>query len=151
MRRIILGAVVVLGLIGSANADSKHLGGDAAGDVVEGEAGECAAIGDVAIRRAGVAKDVVFETSRRSGNDVSYLVAYDPAGLALGATGSAVVAEIEIESARSGIAISIDPALTMLGDLAGTKKAAAVNQRLELSGTTIGGDALPRPRVPRIK
>jgi hypothetical protein len=106
------------------------------------------AIGNVAIRRAGVAKDVVFETSRRSGNDVSYLVAYDPAGLALGATRSAVVAEIDIESADGGIAISIDPQLTMLGDLAGTKKATAANQRLELSGTTIGNGALPRRRVP---
>jgi hypothetical protein len=108
-----------------------------------------AAIGDVAVRRAGVAKDVVFETSRRSGNDISYLVAYDPHGLALGATGSAVVAEIEIESVEGGIAIDIDPRLTMLGDLAGTKKATAANQRLELSGTTTGNGALPRPRMPR--
>jgi hypothetical protein len=108
-----------------------------------------AAIGDVAIRRAGVAKDVVFETSRRLGNDVSYLVAYDPRGLALGTTGSAVVAEIEIESVEGGIAIDIDPRLTMLGDLAGTKKATAANQRLELSGTTTGNGALPRPRMPR--
>jgi hypothetical protein len=110
-----------------------------------------AAIGDVAIRRAGVAKDVVFETSRRSGNDVSYLVAYDPRGLALDANGSAVVAEIEIGSAGGGIAISIDPQLTMLSDLAGTKNATAANQRLELSGTTIGGGGSPRPRAPRVQ
>jgi len=105
-----------------------------------------AAIGDVTIRRAGVAKDVVFETTRRSGNDVSYLVAYDPRGLALGASRSAVVAEIEIESVEGHVAIAIDPQLTMLSDQAGTMKATVANQKLEVSGTTI--DFLPRTRVP---
>jgi len=105
-----------------------------------------AAIGDVAIRRSGVAKDVVFETSRRSGNDVSYLVAYDPRGLALGASRSVVVAEIEIESVEGHVAIAIDPQLTMLSDQAGTMKATVANQKLEVSGTTI--DFLPRTRVP---
>jgi hypothetical protein len=105
-----------------------------------------AAIGDVAIRRAGAAKDVpvVFETSRRSGNDLSYLVAYDPRGLALGDSRSAVVAEIEIASVEGHVAITIDPQLTMLSNHAGTMKATVANQKLEVSGTTI--DGLP-PRV----
>jgi hypothetical protein len=109
-----------------------------------------AAIGEVVVRSAGAAKDVplVFETSRRSDNDVSYLVAYDPRGLALGASRSAVVAEIEIESADSGIAISIDPLLTMLSNQAGTMKATVGNRNLEVSGMTIGSGKLPRPHAP---
>jgi len=108
-----------------------------------------AAIGDAAIRRAGAAKDipVIFETSHRLGNEVSYLVAYDPRGLALGATRSAVVAEIEIESAEGGIVISIDPELTMLSDQAGMMKATSGNHRLDVRGTAIGSGASPR-RVP---
>jgi hypothetical protein len=107
-----------------------------------------AAIGDVIVRRAGVAKDLVFEASRRSGNDVSYLAMFDPRGLALGASRSAVVAEIDIESAEGPIAISIDPQLTMLSDQGGMMKATVGNQRLEVSGTTTGDGGLPRARVP---
>ena len=109
-----------------------------------------AAIGEVTVRRAGAAKDVpaVFENSQRSGNDVSYLVAYDPRGLALGASRSAVVAEIEIESAEAGLSITIDPELTMLSNQAGTMKATVSNRNLEVSGTTIGSGALPRPHAP---
>jgi hypothetical protein len=107
-------------------------------------------IGEVAVRRAGVANDTaaVFETSRRSGNDLSYLVSYDPRGLVLGASRSAVVAEIEIESADANVSISIDPVLTMLSDQAGTVKATVANGKLEVSGTTIGSGASPRPRTP---
>jgi hypothetical protein len=107
-------------------------------------------IGAVTVQRAGAAKDVpaVFETTRRSGNDVSYLVAYDPRGLALGGARSAVIAEIEIDSAEEGVAITVDPTLTMLSDLAGTMKATVSNQKLEVSGTTTGSGAVPRPHAP---
>ena len=107
-------------------------------------------IGAVTVQRAGAAKDVpaVFETTRRSGNDVSYLVAYDPRGLAIGGARSAVIAEIEIDSAEEGVAITVDPMLTMLSDLAGTMKATVGNQNLQVSGTTTGSGAVPRPRVP---
>jgi hypothetical protein len=107
-------------------------------------------LGEVAVGRAGVANETaaVFETSRRSGNDLSYLVSYDPRGLALGASRSAVVAEIEIESADAHVSISIDPMLTMLSDQAGTMKATVANGNLEVRGTTIGSDASPRPRTP---
>ncbi len=107
-------------------------------------------IGDVAVRKAGVAKDMatIFETSPRSGSDQSYVVSYDPRGLNLGASRSAVVAEIEIESADANVSISIDPLLTMLGDQAGTMKATVANGKLEVSGTTIGNGVSPRPRTP---
>jgi hypothetical protein len=110
-----------------------------------------APMGDVAARRAGVAKDVpaVFEFSRLSGNDLSYLVSYDPRGLALGESRSAVVAEIEIASANANVSISIDPALTMLSNQAGTVTATVANGKLQVSGTTIGSGASPRTRTPR--
>ncbi|MEA2325343.1 MAG: hypothetical protein QOE68_302, partial [Thermoanaerobaculia bacterium] len=107
------------------------------------------AIGEVTIRRAGAAKDVptVFETSRRSGNDVSYLVAYDPRGLSFDESRSAVVAEIEIASAAN-MTINIDPLLTMLSNQAGTIKATVANGKLEVRGTAVDGDSSPRPRTP---
>jgi hypothetical protein len=104
-------------------------------------------VGNVSIRKAGAAKDlnVAFEVDRRAGNDLSYLVSYG--NLALGATRSAVVAEIEIEAAGN-VALSIDPQLTMLSDQAGTMSAIVSNGNLEVSGTTIGSAATPRPRTP---
>jgi hypothetical protein len=114
-----------------------HVGGDAA-------------IGDVTVRRAGAAKDVptVFETSRRSGNDVSYLVAYDPRGLSFDQSHSAVVAEIEIAGAPANLTVSIDPLLTMLSNQGGTAKATVANGHLEVRGTAVGDDSSPRPRTP---
>jgi hypothetical protein len=114
-----------------------HVGGDSVGDVI--------------VRRAGAAKDVptVFETSRRSGNDVSYLVAYDPRGLTFDASRSAIVAEIEIAGADANVNITIDPALTMLSNQGGTSKATVSNGHLEVRGTAAaGGDSSPRPRTP---
>src|SRR3954452_10378642 len=109
-----------------------------------------AAIGDVIVRRAGAAKNVptVFETSRRSGNDVSYLVAYDPRGLSFDASRSAVVAEIEIAGADANLTVSIDPLLTMLSNQGGTSKATVANGHLEVRGTAAPGDSSPRPRTP---
>jgi IPT/TIG domain-containing protein/carboxypeptidase family protein/PKD domain-containing protein len=108
-------------------------------------------VGEAAVRRAGVAKDLnaVFEFGRRTGNDLSYLVSYDPRGLALGASRSAVVAEIEIDSIDTAVSIGIDPLLTMLGDQSGTTMASVANGKLRVSGTTIGNAKLPRPRSPR--
>jgi len=112
--------------------------------------GSDAAVGDVIVRRAGAAKDVptVFETSRRSGNDVSYLVAYDPRGISFDESRSAVVAEIEIAGAGSGLSVSIDPLLTMLSNQGGTIKATVGNGHLEVRGTAARGDSSPRPRTP---
>jgi len=107
-------------------------------------------VGEAAVRRAGVAKDVntVFEFSRRTGNDLSYLVSYDPRGLTFGVSRSATVAEIEIEPGDDAISIGIDPQLTMLGDQSGAMKATVANGKLEVRGTTIGTSRSPRPRPP---
>jgi hypothetical protein len=108
------------------------------------------AVGEVTILRAGAAKDVpaIFETSRRAGNDVSYVVVYDPRGLSLGESHSAVVAQIEIADGAAGLSVTIDPLLTMLSNQAGTIKATVANGHLEVHGTAAGGDSSPRPRTP---
>jgi hypothetical protein len=109
-----------------------------------------AAISDITVRRAGAAKDVpaIFETSQRSGMDVSYVVAYDPRGLTFDGSRSAVVAEVEIAGAGAELSLSIDPALTMLGNQAGTVEATVANGKLEVKGTSAAGDSSPRPRTP---
>jgi hypothetical protein len=109
-----------------------------------------AAISDITVRRAGAAKDVpaIFETSQRSGMDVSYVVAYDPRGLTFDASRSAVVAEVEIAGAGAELSLTIDPALTMLGNQAGTVKATVANGKLEVKGTSAAGDSSPRPPTP---
>jgi hypothetical protein len=109
-----------------------------------------AAVGDVIVRRAGAAKEIptIFETSRRSGNDVSYLVAYDPRGIPFDESRSAVVAEIEIVGAGANMTVSIDPLLTMLSNQGGTSKATVANGHLEVRGTAAAGDSSPRPRAP---
>ncbi|HSY50774.1 MAG TPA: carboxypeptidase regulatory-like domain-containing protein [Thermoanaerobaculia bacterium] len=109
-------------------------------------------MGDVTVRRAGAAQSAgaVFEIDRRLGNDLSYLVSYDPhnGGLVLGASRSAVVAEIEIASIQGNVSISIDPSLTMLSDQSGMVTATVGNGRLQVNGTTIGSGTSPRPRTP---
>ena len=87
--------------------------------------------------RAGAAKGLVpaFEITRSSGNDLSYLVSYS--GLVLGQSRSAVVAEVEIESVEGGVAIGVDPGLTMLSDQAGLMSATVGNGKLEVRGTVI--------------
>jgi hypothetical protein len=112
------------------------------------------AMSDIAVRSAGAAKDAgvpLFEISPRMENDLSYLVSYDPrnGGLKLGASHSAVVAEIEVAANNANIAISLDPTVTMLSDLAGSMTATVANGKLKVSGTTIRSDASPRPRAPR--
>ncbi len=112
------------------------------------------AMGNVTVRSAGAANGAgvpLFEISPRMENDLSYLVSYDPrnGGLKLGASHAAVVAEIEFAANNANIAISLDPAVTMLSDLSGTMTATVANGKLKVSGTTIRGDASPRPRAPR--
>jgi len=55
---------------------------------------------------------------------------------------SGTVAEIEIETA-GGITIDVDPALTLLSDAAGTRKATVTGGTLRISGTAIGHNARP--------
>jgi hypothetical protein len=108
-------------------------------------------IGDASVRRAGAATDVntVFEFSRRTGDDLAYLVSYDPRGLALGASRSVVVAEIEIDSIDQAVSISLDPLLTMIGDQSGVTTATTANGKLRVSGTMIGSGKPPRPHIQR--
>ncbi len=111
-------------------------------------------MGDIAVHSAGAAKDAgvpLFEIGPRMENDLSYLVSYDPrnGGLNLGASHSAVVAEIEVEANNANIAISIDPTVTMLSDQSGTMTATVANGKLRVSSTTIRSDASPQPRAPR--
>jgi hypothetical protein len=106
-------------------------------------------VGNATIQRAGAAKDlaVAFETDRFAGNDLSYLVSYG--NLFLGASASAVVAEIEVES--SNASLSLDPQLTMLSNQAGTMTASVANGKLKVSGTKIGNGSTPQPRTPEHK
>jgi hypothetical protein len=109
-------------------------------------------ISNVAVRKAGAAKDLgaAFEISRRNGNDLSYVIAYDPhtGGLNLGSSHSAVVAEIEIDVVDGGVGISIDPSLTMLSDQGGMTTATVANGKLQINGTIIGKGQTPRPHAP---
>jgi hypothetical protein len=108
-----------------------------------------AEVGAVAVQKAGAAKDVpaIFEMSRQTGSDLSYIVSYDPRGLTLGDSRSAVVAEIEVPVADGNLSISLDPERTMLANQAGTMSATVSNGKLELKGTVIGSRA-SRPRTP---
>jgi hypothetical protein len=107
-------------------------------------------VGNVTIGKAGAAKDLAapFEITRRSGNDVSYLISYG--GLVLGESHAAVVAEIEIDSLGGDVAINVDPRLTMLSDQAGLMSATVGNGKLEVSGTAISG-VPPRQHRPENK
>ena len=69
------------------------------------------------------------------------------APLALNASGSVTIAEIELASPRT-TRLEIDPALTMLVDRTGTQKATVANRALTVSGTTVGGEVAPGVRTP---
>jgi hypothetical protein len=109
-------------------------------------------VSNVTVRKAGAARDLgtAFEINRQSGNDFSYVVSYDPhnGGLALGASHSAVVAEIELDVADGRVGITVDPSLTMLSDQGGMTTATVANGRLQVSGTTIVKGEMPGPRTP---
>jgi hypothetical protein len=92
---------------------------------------------DAAINR-GDGLEPLFEISRRNGNTLSYLLAFDARNpLVLGSSRSAVVAEVEV-SAPGALRLDFDPALTMLVD--GARKATVANRMLRLNGTAIGRD-----------
>jgi len=105
--------------------------------------------GTLAVRRAGAAKELQpsFEISRPAAGEVSYLVAFDPrngGGLAL--HGPTVVAEVELPARVDGGRLELDPAVTLLSDASGTRKATVANGALKLSGTDLAGrDLRPVP------
>jgi len=75
-----------------------------------------------------------FEITRRLRDTLSYVAVFDErTPLVLDARGSAVIAEVELTgSRRTGPGITLDPALTMLGNRAGTQKATPANGRLQI-------------------
>ena len=75
-----------------------------------------------------------FEISRRSGSVLSYVAVFDErTPLVLDARGSAVIAEVELMTSRRGTSeMTLDPALTILGNRAGTQKASTANGRLQI-------------------
>ncbi|HEX2832464.1 MAG TPA: IPT/TIG domain-containing protein, partial [Thermoanaerobaculia bacterium] len=93
---------------------------------------------DVTIRRAG-ALAPVFEVSRGGEDSMSYLIAFGEP-LALDASRSAVVAEIELNAAGR-VRLAFDPAVTMLVDGTGSHAATVGNGALRTSGTVIGRPA----------
>jgi hypothetical protein len=91
----------------------------------------------VTVRRAGAAAALqpIFEVSRSSERDLSYLVVLS--GLMLGPDG-AIVAEVSVPNGiAAGSAITLDPALTMLSNANGTRSATVGNGTLELRSTRI--------------
>jgi hypothetical protein len=95
------------------------------------------------IHRAGTAATVqpTFEISRRAGDALSWLVAFDDrAPLTLGSNRSAVIAELELATVAGNLSISIDPTLTMLSTAGGTRSATAANGTLQLRGVTVDGN-----------
>ena len=77
----------------------------------------------------------VFEISRGSRGALAYLVSYNERV-------SGVVAELEIEAAGD-VTIGIDPAVTLLSNAAGTRKATVAAGTLRVRGTAIGHNARP--------
>jgi len=98
-----------------------------------------------AVMHRGAGLDPVFEISRHNDDALSYLVAFnDRAPLVLGASRSAVVAEIEL-SANAAQRLEIDPALTMLVDANGSRKATVANHALRVIGTAVGAPPAADP------
>jgi hypothetical protein len=88
--------------------------------------------GLVAVRRAGAARGVEprFEITRRTPGAIAYLLSVGDDVLA------GTVAELEV--AGGAAELDFDPALTMLADERGVRKATTANGLLQLHGTTLG-------------
>src|SRR5581483_6000871 len=88
-------------------------------------------LGVAKIRRTG-SRQPLFEISRGTAGQLSYLASFD-------GKLSGVVAEIEISTAKESgtFAIEIDPAVTMLSNAAGTRKATFAAGTLQLQGAAI--------------
>ena len=99
----------------------------------------------VAIRRNPGSDAVLptFEISRPTADGIAYLASFGRGLTYTEADGvrSALIAEIEV--AGSGELV-LDPALTMLGNADGTRKATIANGQLRLSGTLVGPRRTPR-------
>jgi hypothetical protein len=104
-------------------------------------------LGSASVHRAGAAANIqpIFENSNRAGDGMYYLVAYN--GLELGSDG--VVAEIEVDAGNAaGVAITVDPRLTMSSNQNGTRSATVANGLLRVRGTTIESASSTKPTNP---
>jgi hypothetical protein len=102
---------------------------------------------DVVVHRAGGLAPI-FEVSRGGDDAKSYLIAFgENAPFALGSSRSAVIAEIEL-TAAGAVRLEIDPALTMLVDATGTRKATVASGTLRANGTSIQRDPSSPRRTP---
>jgi hypothetical protein len=87
-----------------------------------------------------------FEISRGRGRGRAYLASFDEASqLRLDQYGSVTIAELELDSMRAS-RLEIDPALTMLVDGRGTRKATVKDGTLTLEGVDVGLAATPRTK-----
>jgi hypothetical protein len=85
---------------------------------------------NAAIHRVG--GDYAFEISRRTSDGLAYLAVGN------GVARNGVIAEIEVDArAGAGVAIEIDPALTMIANANGTRTATVAAGTLQVSGTVI--------------
>ena len=82
-----------------------------------------------------------FEISRHAANALSYLVMFEAGAR------SATVAEIELETgAAASVSVNVDPALTLLSNLAGTRSATVAAGTLQVNGTKIEAQEQRAPR-----
>jgi hypothetical protein len=96
-------------------------------------------------RAAGV--ETAFEISRTRSKGIAYLVSFsESAQLRLDANGSATIAELELGSARPS-RLEIDPALTMLVDGRGTRKATVKDGTLTVEGVDVGSGKAPKTKT----
>jgi hypothetical protein len=96
------------------------------------------AVRNAVIRHAG-SIEPSFEISRRAGDALSYLLMFD------GRARGGVVAEIEVDTAAD-VAVDVDPALTILSNIAGTRRATVAAGTLQVHGTKIEAPEQLAPR-----
>jgi hypothetical protein len=104
------------------------------------------AVGDATIHRAGETRDMQpgFEISRRTANSLSYLLSFEASK---GRLLAGVVAEIELEARPNAhLAVDVDPALTLLSNQGGTRRATVASGTLRVTGTSIGSQQPLQPK-----
>ncbi len=107
------------------------------------------AVRGLSLHRAGAAKDTVsvFEINRPSASSVYYLVSFNTqsgGGLVLGSEPQ-TIAEVEL-GGTAGLEATFDPAVTTLGDAAGTRAASVSRGNLTLNGISTGDVSHPSPK-----
>jgi len=104
-----------------------------------------APVSDRVIHRAGDTRDMQpgFEISRRTANSLSYLLSFDASKGRL----AGVVAEIELDArSNARLTVDVDPALTLLSNQGGTRRATVASGTLRVTGTSIGSQQPLQPK-----